>query len=137
MTHINNAILHKFSSIEHAIKRMRNVYISSSDLTLDLTSQDSIIFNLQRACEACIDIANIINKQHRIGIPSSGQDSFELLKKAGLLSPQLTENLQKMVEFKSKTVRDYQTMNLETMKHVVENKLGEFTDFIAEMKKQG
>lgn len=89
MTHINKAILHKFASIEHAIKRMRNVYINTSDLTIDLTSQDSIVFNLQRACEACIDIANIVNKQHQTGIPLSGLDSFELLKKAGLLSPRL------------------------------------------------
>ena len=136
MTHMNNAILHKFASIEHAIKRMRNVYISSSDLTLDLTSQDSIIFNLQRACEACIDVANIINKQHRTGIPQSGRDSFELLKKAGFLSSQLAENLQKMVGLRNIAVHDYQTLNLDIVKHVVENKLGEFTRFIEEVKKQ-
>lgn len=93
---MNDAIINKFATIERCIKRIKEVYEQSKDhFESDYTSQDSVILNLQRACEACIDVANIINKQHKTGIPQSGRDSFELLKKAGLLSPLLTEHLQK------------------------------------------
>ncbi|MCV2402103.1 DUF86 domain-containing protein [Marinomonas sp. C2222] len=132
---MNDAIINKFATIERCIKRIKEVYEQSKDhFDNDYTSQDSIILNLQRACEACIDVANIVNKQHRTGIPQSGRDSFELLKKAGLLSPLLAESLQKMVGLRNIAVHDYQTLNLEIVKHVVENKLGEFTRFIEEMK---
>lgn len=91
---MNDAIINKFATIERCIKRIEDVYEQSKDhFDSNYTSQDSIILNLQRACEACIDIANIINKQHRTGIPQSGRDSFELLKTAGLLSRPLAENL--------------------------------------------
>ncbi|MGR0279002.1 HepT-like ribonuclease domain-containing protein [Marinomonas dokdonensis] len=58
------------------------------------------------------------------------------MKTAGFLSPQLTDNLQEIAEFKTTAVRDYQTMNLETIKHAMDKKLVEFTRFIDEMKKQ-
>lgn len=135
---MNDAIINKFATIERCIKRIKDVYEESQEnFDNDYTSQDSIILNLQRACEACIDVANIINKQHRTGVPQSGRDSFELLKKAGLLSPQLTKNLQKMVGLRNIAVHDYQTLNLDIVKHVVKNKLAEFTGFIEEMKALG
>ncbi len=135
---MNDVIINKLVSIERCLKRIQEVYQQSKDnFETDYTSQDSIILNLQRACEACIDVANIINKQHKTGVPQSGRDSFELLKKASLLSAPLANNLQKMVGLRNIAVHDYQTLNLDIVKHVVENKLGEFTDFIEEMKSLG
>ncbi|MBJ7536469.1 type VII toxin-antitoxin system HepT family RNase toxin [Marinomonas transparens] len=132
---MNDAIINKLAAIERCLKRIQDVYQESKDhFETDYTSQDSIILNLQRACEACIDVANIINKHHKTGVPQSGRDSFELMKKAGLLSAPLSENLQKMVGLRNIAVHDYQTLNLEIVKHVVENKLHEFTDFIEEVK---
>lgn len=79
---MNDAIINKFSTIERCIRRIKEVYKQSKDhFDSNYTSQDSVILHLQRACEACIDVANIINKQHRTDIPQSGRDSFELLKK--------------------------------------------------------
>jgi len=135
---MNDTLLNKLATIDRCLRRIREVYaLSQHNFETDYTSQDSIILNLQRACEACIDVANIINKQHKTGVPQSGRDSFELLKKAGLLSAPLANNLQKMVGLRNIAVHDYQTLNLDIVKHVVENKLGEFTDFIVEMKSLG
>ncbi|GAB3486754.1 type VII toxin-antitoxin system HepT family RNase toxin [Marinomonas epiphytica] len=133
---MNDAIINKFATIERCIKRIKEVYEQSKDhFDSDYTSQDSVILNLQRACEASIDVANIINKQHRTGIPQSGRDSFELLKKAGFISPLLAENLQKMVGLRNIAVHDYQTLNLEIVKHVIEHRLGEFEEFVTTIKK--
>ncbi|WP_417537663.1 type VII toxin-antitoxin system HepT family RNase toxin [Marinomonas sp.] len=92
-----------------------------------------MILNLQRACEASIDAANIINKQHQTGIPQSCRDSFELLKKAGLISAPLALNLQKMVDLRNVAVHDYQTLNIDIVKQIVEHRLGNFEDSIAEI----
>jgi uncharacterized protein YutE (UPF0331/DUF86 family) len=66
---MNQATIDKFTAIERALVRIQDVYqIAQLDFDTDYTSQDSITLNLQRACEASIDVANIINKQHRTGI---------------------------------------------------------------------
>lgn len=132
---MNDIIINKFTTIELCIKRINDVYQQAQDhFDTDYTSQDSVILNLQRACEACIDVANIANKHHKTGIPQSGRDSFELLAKAGYLSAPLATNLQKMVGLRNIAVHNYQTLNLDVVKHVIENRLHEFTDFIVEIK---
>ncbi|WP_421847025.1 type VII toxin-antitoxin system HepT family RNase toxin [Marinomonas sp.] len=132
---MNDSIINKLATIDRCLDRIRDVYSLSKDqFDTDYTSQDSIILNLQRACEASIDAANILNKQHQTGIPQSSRDSFELLKKARILSAPLTLNLQKMVGLRNIAVHDYQTLNLDIVKHIVEHRLGDFEDFIAEIK---
>ncbi len=132
---MNDSILNKLATIDRCLKRIREVYdLAKGQFDTDYTSQDSIILNLQRACEASIDAANILNKQHNTGIPQSSRDSFELLKKAGLISAPLALNLQKMVGLRNVAVHDYQTLNLEIVKHVVENRLSDFEDFIISVK---
>lgn len=133
---MNDATLNKLASIERCVKRIRDVYrLSEAHFETDYTSQDSIILNLQRACEASIDIANMLNKQHKTGIPQSSRDSFDLLKKAGLLSAELALNMQKMVGLRNIAIHDYQTLNLDIVKHVAAHHLGEFEAFIEEIKK--
>ena len=93
---MNDSILNKLATIDRCLKRIRDVYTLAKDnFETDYTSQNSIILNLQRACEASIDTANILNKQLQTGIPQSSRDSFELLKKAGFISAPLALNLQK------------------------------------------
>ncbi len=132
---MNDSILNKLATIDRCLKRIREVYdLAKEQFDTDYTSQDSIILNLQRACEASIDVANILNKQHNTGIPQSSRDSFELLKKAGLLSAPLALSLQKMVGLRNVAVHDYQALNLEIVKHVVEHRLAEFEGFVDSVK---
>jgi uncharacterized protein YutE (UPF0331/DUF86 family) len=132
---MNDSILNKLATIDRCLKRIREVYdLAKEQFDTDYTSQDSIILNLQRACEASIDVANILNKQHNTGIPQSSRDSFELLKKAGLLSAPLALSLQKMVGLRNVAVHDYQALNLEIVKHVVEHRLAEFEEFVDSVK---
>lgn len=134
---MNDSILNKLATIERCLVRIRDVYaLAKEDFESDYTSQDSIVLNLQRACEAAIDAANIINKQLKTGIPQSSRDSFDLLKQAGLISASLALNLQKMVGLRNVAVHDYQTLNLDIVKHVVEHRLSDFEEFVALLKEK-
>ncbi|MBT2730498.1 nucleotidyltransferase domain-containing protein [Bacillus sp. ISL-75] len=53
----NDVILNKISVIERSKKRILDVYDQNPENLKDYTKQDSIILNIQRACEACIDLA--------------------------------------------------------------------------------
>jgi uncharacterized protein YutE (UPF0331/DUF86 family) len=137
---MNAAIFNKFETVNRGLERITNIYQEAGnnfkqDYTRqDYTRQDSVILNLQRACEACIDLANIINKQQQTGIPQNSRDSFALLARAGLLPLPLSESLQKMVGLRNIAVHDYQTLNLNIVIHVVEHRLGDFSDFCEHIK---
>lgn len=131
---MNDSILNKLATIDHCLKRIRDVYsLAKDNFDTDYTSQDSIVLNLQRACKTS-DVVNILNKQHQTGIPQSSFDSFELLKKAGLISAPPASNLQKMIGLRNVAVHDYQTLNLEIVKHVVEHRLGGLKSFLRTLK---
>jgi uncharacterized protein YutE (UPF0331/DUF86 family) len=82
---MNDVVINKIATIERCLQRINIVYAEVADnLSTDFIRQDSIVLNLQRACEASIDLANYVNKQQRLGIPQSSRDAFELLFKAVL-----------------------------------------------------
>lgn len=132
---MNDIIGHKIATILHSLVRIREVYhLAKNNLDTDLTSQDSIIFNLQRACQACVDLANHLNRKLFSEFPEDSRDSFELLKKAGLISAPLALNLQKIVGLRNIAVHDYQTLNLDIVKHLVEHRLSDFEEFVKAIK---
>ncbi len=73
----------------------------------------------------------IINK---LGIPQSSRDSFELLYKGKLLSSAVANSLNKMVGLRNIAVLDYQEVNLDIVKYIIENNLQDFELFIKEIK---
>lgn len=48
----NDVILNKISVIERCMKRIQEVYGNDARSLKDFTKKDSIILNIQRACEA-------------------------------------------------------------------------------------
>lgn len=59
------------------------------------TKQDAIILNLQRACEAAIDLAMYVVNQRRLGTPQESRDAFALLQTAGILPADLATRMQR------------------------------------------
>ena len=97
---MDDVLLNKAASIERCIKRVREEY-DGDDRALreDLRRQDSIILNLQRACETAIDLAMHLCRKERLGIPERSRDAFRLLNEADRLDDALSASLQKMVGF--------------------------------------
>ncbi|WP_394180755.1 DUF86 domain-containing protein [Marinomonas posidonica] len=131
---IPDTIIHKCASIERAVKRIEEVYRTSFHFKNDLTSQESVIFNLQRACQACIDIANATNKHYQMSLPYSADESFELMSEAGLISKTTKCNLQQLNSIKTIAVRDPQHLDANVLAQLIENRLCEFQHFISEVK---
>ena len=57
---IDDVILNKAEIIERCWQRIKEEYGNNTDnLRTNQTKQDAIILNLERACQACIDIQAI------------------------------------------------------------------------------
>ena len=85
--------------------------------------------NLQRAIQACIDIANTILAKEGLGLPNAYRQSFELLTKHGVLSDALGKKMISMVGFRNISVHDYQTIKPAIVTSIVKNHLKDFEDF--------
>lgn len=117
---VDDIILNKVASIERAIGRARAEYAGdSANLTADITKQDSIVLNLQRACEAAIDLAMVLVARARLGVPQASRDAFEMLAQAGLVSRESADAMKRMVGFRNVAVHDYQRLSLAIVEGIV------------------
>lgn len=130
-----DVIYNKIEIIERCIKRINEVYEGNFENLKDYTKQDSIILNIQRACEAAIDLAMHIVSEKKLGIPQNSRDAFEVLNKNKILSNNITKNLKAMVGFRNIAVHNYQTVNLEVVREIIENHIEDFREFIYEINK--
>ncbi|MCD5405030.1 MAG: DUF86 domain-containing protein [Desulfotomaculum sp.] len=124
------------NSFEFIHKRIYEEYENNPQNLLNYTKQDSIILNIQRATEACIDLAMHIVAEKSLGIPQSSRDGFELLYKSGIIDEELNKKLKAMVGFRNIVVRDYQNIDLDIVKKIVELHLGDMKQFASFMLKK-
>jgi uncharacterized protein YutE (UPF0331/DUF86 family) len=126
----DDVVLNKAAAIERCIRRVREVYAGNpANLHDDLTKQDSIVLNLQRACEAAIDLAMYLVRRGRLGIPQESRDAFRLLVGAGQLDAALAERLLRMVGFRNVAVRDDTKLDLAIVRAIVEKQLDDLLRF--------
>lgn len=127
----DDIILNKTAIIDRCIKRIREEYAGNEDnLYNDFTRQDSIILNLQRICEACIDLAMHITSLRKLGLPQYSKECFDLLGNAKIINVDLVVELKKMVGFRNIAVHDYRELDLDIVKHIIESKLDVFYEFL-------
>jgi uncharacterized protein YutE (UPF0331/DUF86 family) len=127
---VDDVLLNKAATIERCVARASEEYRKDpSTFAADFTRQDAAILNIQRACEACLDIGHAIIRRERLGIPQSARDVFALLARAGWIDDKLAEALQRMVGYRNIAVHDYQTLQLPITVAVIERHLGDFLAF--------
>lgn len=125
----SDVIINKAAIIEKCIKRINEEYGGDPENLKNYTKQDSIILNIQRAAEACIDMAMHIVAEKSYGIPQNSRDAFELLQVNGFISTELSSKLKSMVGFRNIAVHDYQNINLQIVQKVIELRLDDIKEF--------
>jgi uncharacterized protein YutE (UPF0331/DUF86 family) len=127
---VDDVIVNKVATIERCLARVSEEYgADERNLRDNLTRQDSIILNLQRACEASIDLAMALVKAHRLGPPQESRHAFELLQDAGLLDAALAARIARMIGFRNVAAHDYQRLNLDIVKAIILERLDDFRAF--------
>ncbi|MCL6626657.1 type VII toxin-antitoxin system HepT family RNase toxin [Alicyclobacillus shizuokensis] len=125
----DNVILNKVQTIRRCIKRILEEYDGNRDNLNNITKQDAIVLNLQRACEACIDLAMHVISVRNLGLPQSSREAFELLEESGVLHHALAKNLKAMVGFRNIAVHDYQSLNISIVESIIERHLDDFRTY--------
>ena len=131
---VDDIVLNKVATIERCVARIQEVHAGQEEhLTEDFTKQDSIVLNLQRACEASIDLAMHIVRMRRLGVPQDSRSAFELLQSGSVLNRELSEQMQHMVGFRNIAVHDYTNLNLAIVHAIITDHLSDFLAFTKKM----
>ncbi len=123
----DDVLLNKAATIERCVARAREEYQHDPDnFLVDFTRQDAAILNIQRACEAALDMGQHLVRRERLGLPQSGRDVFELLSHGGWIDQPLADSLKKMVGFRNIAVHDYQSLQLPIAISIITDHLQDF-----------
>lgn len=126
----DDVLINKSATVERCVARAREEYARDpATFATDFTRQDAAILNVQRACEAVLDMGQHIVRRDGLGVPQSARDVFELMARAGWIDAPLAEALKRMVAFRNIAVHDYQSMVLPIVVSVITSHLDEFLAF--------
>ncbi len=126
---VDDIVYNKVAIIERCLQRIQQEYAGDPANLKNLTRQDSIILNIQRACEASIDLAMHFVAIKGLGIPQNSRDAFDLLTAGQVISEDLARRLKGMVGFRNIAVHNYQKVDLAIVQGVIDNNLQDLVIF--------
>ncbi len=122
-------IINKYETIEKCINRINEEYENNAENLEDYRKMDMIVLNLQRACEAVLDLAMYIVTTRKLGLPQNRRQAFELLEKNKIINSQMCIQMKEMIGFRNIAIHDYKELDNSILKDVIENHLAELLEF--------
>ena len=131
---MDDVLLNKAAIIERCLARIAEEYGGHrKELGTNLTRQDAIVLNLQRACEASINAAMHIVRIRSLGVPQQSREAFSLLYENGLLEKALCQRMRAMVGFRNVAVHDYRKLSMVILRSILDERLEDFQQFAAHL----
>jgi uncharacterized protein YutE (UPF0331/DUF86 family) len=98
----------------------------------DWKTQRIVDRTLQMAIEACVDVASHVIADRGLRAPSTYAETFEILVRAGLMSPGLGRVMADMVGFRNVIVHEYARIDADVVIRILRGHLGDFRRFETE-----
>jgi uncharacterized protein YutE (UPF0331/DUF86 family) len=114
---LDDVCFNKAAIIERSLRRVKEEYGFDPQLK-SYTHIDALILNVERACQAAIDLAIHIIAVHHFGIPQNSGDSFTLLFRNSILTEVTTRAMIAMTGFRNVAIHEYQSLNMEVVHHI-------------------
>jgi uncharacterized protein YutE (UPF0331/DUF86 family) len=116
----DDILLNKAAIIERCVRRMLEEVRSCPRLD-DFTHVDALTLNIERACQAAIDMAMHVVADRHLGVPQSTAEAFVLLERAGMIDAALAAALGGMVGFRNVAVHQYEDIDMSVLRWIVDS----------------
>ena len=123
-------VLAKSSTVRKCLRAIREVR-AQPDPVREWMILDVTILNLQRAVQACLDLANHLIALNGWELPRSARHSIEILAAKVVLPPEILPAVVGMVGFRNIAVHDYTALNPAIVESLVRDHLGDLEVFVA------
>lgn len=130
----DETVAQKVTSVQRCVSQARKALAEARDeFKTNYLFQDAAILNIIRACETSIDLANMLIRDKRLGIPTESRESFAILARESLIDFDLGKRLEKMVGFRNIAVHRYRELDLDIVETVVRKDLDDLLAFARAM----
>ena len=134
---MDDVLINKADTIERCVARVREEYDRDPEsFATNFTRQDAAILNIQRACEAALDMGQHLIRRDNLGVPQSARDVFALLAQANWIDSELAETMKRMVGFRNIAVHDYKKLQLVITVNVITQHLDDFLRYSSAILKK-
>ena len=123
----DDVCVNKAAIMERALRRVREEFAADPELA-SWTHVDALTLNVERACQAAIDLAMRLVTRERLGAPQSSSDAFRLLQQGGLISEPIARSMVAMVGFRNVVIHEYQRVDLAILRAIAQTR---WQDFVA------
>jgi len=123
-------IAKKLARIESCVADLRRL-ARIDRIATDIRERRFIEHSLQIAIQAAVDIAAHVVSDERLGEPRTNRELFDLLERHEWLNIPLAQALRNMVGFRNVIVHGYDDVDLQVVRDVVTNHLGDLEAFVA------
>lgn len=118
---MNDVAAQKITSLQRCVSRARESKRSAgAAFASDYLHQDAAILNVIRACDTAIDLANMLIRAKRLGIPTESRESFVILEREGLLPAPMAARLKAMVGFRNLAVHQYREIDINIVASIID-----------------
>jgi uncharacterized protein YutE (UPF0331/DUF86 family) len=120
----------KLESLRRCLQRIETKCPANANaLNTDFDLQDIVSLNLSRAVQLCVDMGAHLISGMDVPAPDTMGQTFDILARSGVLTPELAHNLKKAVGFRNIAVHNYDAINWDIVHSIVKNHLTDFSEF--------
>lgn len=134
---MSEVLAQKITSVQRCVARARAVRAEAgASFRTNYNLQDAAVLNVIRACDGAIDLANMLIRRRRLGIPAESRESFAILAREQAIPVDLGERLQRMVGFRNVAVHQYRNLDLDIVDAVIARQLEDLLEFARTVRAQ-
>ena len=124
-------ILAKVAAVRKCVGVIRKLWFENEPVVPDWVRLDVTVLNIQRAVEACLDLANHLIAANSWGLAGSAVEAIGILSDNQLLSAAETSVYRGMVGFRNIAVHNYREIDPEIVVGIVHDHLEDLELFAA------
>lgn len=128
----DDILLGKASTIERCIRRIQEEFKACPALDT-WTHLDAMTLNVERACQAAIDMAMHLVARHHLGAPQAASEAFAALAEAELLSEKIADSMRAMVGFRNIAIHQYTELDRGVLKWIAQDGWNDWVAFCREL----
>lgn len=107
--------------------------MSYEDFVSDFRNIDSALHRLQTSIQALVDIGGYIIASLGLRTPSTSAEVIDILGERGLIKKEHRERYISMIQFRNRIVHFYNTINLKTLHHIIQNEMVDIRELYREL----
>jgi uncharacterized protein YutE (UPF0331/DUF86 family) len=119
----------KIAIIQRCLQRIKEVTGLNPATLENMDKQDIFVLNLQRAVQAALDLAAHIIASSGLGLPKDLKEHFRVLSSHGIISKDLSSQLEHMAGFRNIAIHEYQSIDTGISQQILQFHLKDLEDF--------